>query len=537
MQISIIVLFHNNNRFYLTINSLLKQMGNEDEIIIVDDHSDDDFLSQLKAYENMLNIKIIHSDKIGNRSYNRNIGAALSNYPHLLFVDGDIVLLDNCLFLIKMALNSGYVGAFGNILQGGDTPEQMTLKVGFDYLNFLEKNPQIEDFFNIGMGYDKRSSRISENIVNHNEWQFFYSGYCAATKDAFIKCGGFNESFQGWGAEDVEFGYRLSQCGDLKFVHEAYAYHISYQRDLFKIMQNNKKNIYLFFYQQTNPLLELFLTFHLSTKIISTMDYIKSKVKTMNLCSKHMVDAVGEISVLPVSDQYPNGSIAYFSEDCILTTIDLMGMALPFNDSQFTCANLTTDILCYPEMIAAKILQECLRVADVVKIYKTTQRKHILWNEMSMHMLTSLSSTMDRTDYHAYMLNDFTFQDMGKYYVIVGGVVTQMPYVHIDNLPNVYTRSNCEIKKYMVFDLTNGVPQHRLSQILKDNGICSNGVYHIPSPSHKLCLSELIYGELQLLHIPFAYIIDDQSSIDKSDIWWKYTTRHCDKIIVYQDKE
>ena len=537
MSISIIVLFHNNNKFYLTMNSLTRQMESEDEIIIVDDHSDTDFLTQLKEYEDKSSIKIIHSDMIGNRSRNRNIGAALAINPNLLFVDGDIVLLDNCVFLIKMALASGCVGAFGNILQGGDTPEQMTLKVGFDYIKFLENNPKLEDFFKNGIGYDKRSGRISENIVHHNEWQFFYSGYCAATKEAFVKCGGFNESFQGWGAEDVEFGYRLSQCGDLKFIHEAYAYHISHQRDLFKIMQNNKKNIYWFFYQQINPLLELFLTFHLSTAIISTMDFIKSKVKAMGLSSEHKVDTVGEISVIPISDRYPHGSIAYYDKDGILTTIDLMGMALPFNDNQFVCANLTTDMFCYPEMIVARILQECLRVAEVVKIYKTKKRKHILWNETPINALSSWSSSMDRTDYHAYMLNDFTFQDLGEYYIIMGGIVTQMPYVHIDNLPDVYPASHSETKKFMVFDLTNGVPAQRLNQILQENGVRADGVYHIPSPSNDICLSELIYGELQLLHIPFAYIISDQSTIDQSDVWWKYITRHHDKIIIYQEKE
>ena len=162
---SIIVLFHNNTRVNYVIDALLRQRISGDEIIIVNDNSSAEYLKILDGYKKIKDIFIINSDLIGNRSHNRNAGAAKAKNPFLLFVDGDIVISENCLHLLRMALLSGYVGAFGNIIQGGNTPEQMNLLTGFDYIEFLEKNPTVEDFYKNNLAYDKRANLIAQTIV------------------------------------------------------------------------------------------------------------------------------------------------------------------------------------------------------------------------------------------------------------------------------------------------------------------------------------------------------------------------------------
>ena len=532
---SIIVLFHNNGHFHLIINTLLKQRIPGDEIIIVNDHSDEESLQILKPYERLESVAIVNANLKGNRSHNRNVGASYAKNPFLLFVDGDIVLLDNCLHLLRMALEAGYVGAFGNIIQGGDTPEQMNLKVGFDYISFLENNPCVEDFFKFGIANDRRTGLLAENIVYRTEWQFYYSGYCAATKKAFDECGKFNETFQGWGAEDVEFGYRLEQQGDIQFLNGAYAYHVSHSRDLYSIMQNNRKNLYLFFSQQPNNLIETFLIFHLSANILEAMNYVKDKVMQMNLDERHNLREAGELSILPVSHKYPNGCVGYYNDDLTLHEISILGMALPFNDNQFICANLSTDIFCYPESISVRIIQECYRVARNVKIFKGVQRKRILWNNAPIHSLTTRRSSMDRTNYHAHLLNDFTFLDEGEYYTINGGVATKMPYVHIDNLPDVYPSRITPKRKCMLFDFTNSLSEKQINKIAQDNNLEIIAIYKILDQAGKsIRLSDVIFGEIQLLNIPFVYVIDKESTIDMTDIWWNYKNRHDDQIITYQ---
>lgn len=535
-NISIIVLFHNNERFNIVIDALLKQRQNSDEIIIVNDHSDAKHLKSLEKYRNETNVSVVSSNLTANRSHNRNIGAACAKHNMLLFVDGDIVLLDNCLNLIKMTLSSGYDGAFGNIIQGGNTPEQMNLLVGFDYLKFLENNPNLEDFFKLNIAHDRRMGLIPENIIYRTEWQFYYSGYCAATKKAFEKCGGFNETFAGWGAEDVEFGYRLEKCGNIKYLNGAYAFHLSHQRDLFAIMQNNKKNLYLFFSQQPTNEVEIYIAFHLSSGILDSMSYIRNKVAELNLCNKHKLKNIREISILPVSDKYPNGSVAYIGEDLNVQELPLMGIALPFNDCQFDYANLSTDIFCYPELLAVKIVQESFRVSKCVRIFKYPTRKHILWNSSVVNPLGARMSGMDRTNYHARVVNDFIFSDNGEYYTVTGGVVAKMPYVHIDNLPELYSKENPEKTECLLFDFTEkGLNDSDIDKVVAQNGLTVKGVYRIRlcNKNGTLKLSEIILGEMQLLNIPFAYAIDKGTQVDKNDIWWKYKFRTGDRIIYH----
>ena len=534
-NISIIVLFHNNERFDIVIDALLKQRHEGDEIIIVNDHSSSDFLKVLQNLKTEKDVTVINSDIVANRSHNRNIGAERAKHELLLFVDGDIILLDNCLTLIKLALTSGYEGAFGNIIQGGNTPEQMNLLVGFDYLKFLEGNPDLEDFFKLNIAHDRRTGLIPENIVYRTEWQFYYSGYCAVTKKAFYTCGKFNETFAGWGAEDVEFGYRLEKYGNIKFISGAYAYHLSHDRDLFAIMQNNKKNLYLFFSQQPTTEVETYMAFHLSTNILDSMKFIRDKIVELNLCDKHNLTATEEISVLPVSKKYPFGCIAYLDSDVKFNEKYLMGIALPFNDNQFEYANLSTDIFCYPEIIAVKIVQECYRVAKCVRIFKCQKREHLKWNSAVVNVLGSRMSGMDRTNYHARVINDFIFSDNGEYYTVTGGVATKMPYVHIDNLPVIYPLRKHEITECLLFDFTNGgLSDFEIDKVTVENSVKVKGIYRIRLYNNKILkLSEIILGEMQLLKTPFIYVLEKGSQIDKNDIWWKYKTRGCDKIIYH----
>lgn len=98
-NISIIVLFHNNERFDIVIDALLKQRHEGDEIIIVNDHSSSDFLKVLQNLKTEKDVTVINSDIVANRSHNRNIGAERAKHELLLFVDGDIILFyrSNCL--------------------------------------------------------------------------------------------------------------------------------------------------------------------------------------------------------------------------------------------------------------------------------------------------------------------------------------------------------------------------------------------------------------------------------------------------------
>lgn len=531
---SIVVLCH-NNKLEWVLDAILRQRIDGDEIIVVNDHSDKEYIDKLQPYLRLDDIKLIDSDLVGNRSRNRNIGAKNAKNPLLLFVDGDIVLMDNCMNLIRMTLESGYAGAFGNIIQGGNTPMQMNLLAGFDYLKFLEQNPPIEEFYKKDLAYDKRAGLIQQNILSKSEWQYYYSGYCAAAKTSFFDCGMFNESFVGWGAEDVEFGYRLEKHGDIKFITGAYAYHVSHDRDLYKILQTNKKNIYQFFSQQPCHEMEIFLAFHLNTEILDAVKFIKDKIKERKIIEPEISKGARDIIISVATDADPNGCVTYSDGTGVDRRLSLMGVALPFNNDQFECAHLSENIFCYPEPVAVRIIQECYRTAKNVKIYKVADRAHIHWNGAVVGAVFSVHSGMDRLYYRASLLNDFTFADDGEYYTVTGGIATKMPNVYIDNLPDIYGAivSSCATP-CLLFDFTSGLNTAQLDELTETHNIEIKGVYKCAVPRRHIRLSETLCAGMHAIDMRFVYVVDAQTEIDKNDIWWAYKNRGSDKIVVYQ---
>ena len=89
ITLSIIFLCHNNQYIDVAINAVLEQIDANDEIIIVDDHSNLSTLAVLEKYKTNSNINIISSDKIANRSYAdysmKNMGKSL-NILHILMM-------------------------------------------------------------------------------------------------------------------------------------------------------------------------------------------------------------------------------------------------------------------------------------------------------------------------------------------------------------------------------------------------------------------------------------------------------------------
>src|SRR5699024_10597636 len=115
-------------------------------------------------------------------------------------------------------------------------------------------------------------------------------------------------------------------------------------RDFWVISNSNKKNLYLFYQQCPATDIELFLACNLNIQTLDAIDYIKNKMIKLNIYPKHILNKKGELSISIPTREHPNGSVAYLDSFSNRIELDIMGMALPFNNAQFDCANLTTDI-------------------------------------------------------------------------------------------------------------------------------------------------------------------------------------------------
>ena len=103
LSITAIVIAHNTQGIYACINSIMRQIDENDEIIIVDDHSNDEYLNRLTQYCMSNKIMLIQADTCGNRARNRNLGAIQASNDILLFIDADMVILQKTISAIKKA--------------------------------------------------------------------------------------------------------------------------------------------------------------------------------------------------------------------------------------------------------------------------------------------------------------------------------------------------------------------------------------------------------------------------------------------------
>ena len=116
--VSVVMLSRNNPEIALAATSIAKQLGPQDEFIMVDDHSRDDYKSRLVQLSGNLGILLLDSDRRGNRSYNRNLGASCASRDIILFVDGDMVMLDESVAEIKCAFRTRAESAFVGHVHG-----------------------------------------------------------------------------------------------------------------------------------------------------------------------------------------------------------------------------------------------------------------------------------------------------------------------------------------------------------------------------------------------------------------------------------
>jgi glycosyltransferase involved in cell wall biosynthesis len=198
----------------LVLTSLQNQIVfKEYEVIVIDDGSDDNTINFLEDYSfrnlpfSFRYIKLKHS---GNRSKCRNVGAKKARGRFLLFLDDDTVFLsDHELdkIISKCKSKKFLCGAkrFWSFVTWNRDQFLVALKE-HDY-SFL-KNKCI-----LPLGINRR-----KGFRDLFEYSFIANCGVVAKKD-FLKTGGFDENtFDGWGREDVDLMLRL-YLNNLKFVN------------------------------------------------------------------------------------------------------------------------------------------------------------------------------------------------------------------------------------------------------------------------------------------------------------------------------
>lgn len=402
MKISAIVLCHNNYYINRVVESIKAQLNNDDEIFVVDDHS----CQEVREIIDSMGVQVLDPQEKGNRSANRNLAAKKSNGELLLFVDGDVLLGEGALEIIRNFDYRGISGVCGSVAAMRMTPETMTIENHsyFEKISF--------DSYDMDYWQSKYPDSRNERVIL--PWNRFYTAFSIVPRDLFYKAGMFDESFQGWGGEDIDLGYRLRELGKLVILKELCALHIPHIRNIPQEEINGRRNMYKMLDKYRNREMEELISFALTPYVTDGINTVCQRLRELDN-SGHTIEASKkELLYHPVSRQEPDGKIEYYvsgkkKEEAFL------GLALPFDDGCFEGAVTTTHIFDYPKGIATRILQELIRAASSVRVIKYPSR-NVEWGEIESTF--KYVFCYYKTYLFADTYEDFSIKDMGEYYLV-----------------------------------------------------------------------------------------------------------------------
>ena len=163
---------------------LNKNVGNY-EIIVVDDGSSDDTSSWIKNNRDILPHVVLYEQEHGGPALGRNLGVIKSKYEIIIFIDSDLIVLDDFIIrhidklLIFWSKNNKKCFTYGSVINTSD----------FD-------NPQSEKY-----------------KLLDTSFAYFATGNVAISKELILSVGLFDTSFSLYGWEDLELGERLQKVG------------------------------------------------------------------------------------------------------------------------------------------------------------------------------------------------------------------------------------------------------------------------------------------------------------------------------------
>lgn len=380
--LSIIFLCHNNTTIDMCIESVLEQIKENDEIIVVDDHSDVETWGLLQQYKQANKISLYASSIKGNRSYNRNLGAKAAKNEILVFLDGDMVLGNNGLEVIRQAYHKRPEEAFiGQKHAVNFNPLQLYLYAHIDnYMEQLKTYSGREQLAENLLFQDKRQFAFENERNEKYNWTLYYTGLNTVSKKVFDEIGGFDEAFEAWGSEDVDFGYRISKKYSIGFLNKLHAFHIPHDRDVIKNEISNVKNIKYMLRKYNTWEFEIMDNFF-GYGSLPVFHNVIQRMRLLSVSDSDISLNNNEIFIDIISAKHPNGQIFCWENNEKKMICSMLGVSIPCEDKSFRAAYVSEHVFIYPILLTCRILQEALRIAENVYIYPTNDAIRLSWRE------------------------------------------------------------------------------------------------------------------------------------------------------------
>ncbi|MCG2613447.1 glycosyltransferase [Terrimonas sp. NA20] len=240
-KVSLIVATYNwPEALKLCLASIADQSVLPDEVIIADDGSTEETDQLIERMRPLLPIPVVHvwqEDKGFRLTKIRNKAIAKASYEYIIQVDGDLILQKH---FVRDHLE---VSRPGHFVAGSRTMINETLSK-----RLLQSGKHLLNPYRSGIG--NRLNAIRNKIFRSRLTTRYKPGNLeklrgcnmAFWKKDLIATNGYNEAFEGWGKEDNEIAYRLSNANITKLALKfgGVVYHLHHRENCRGLCQKNQ---------------------------------------------------------------------------------------------------------------------------------------------------------------------------------------------------------------------------------------------------------------------------------------------------------
>jgi glycosyltransferase involved in cell wall biosynthesis len=362
------------------LEALCNQRFNKEqfELIVIDDGSPDDISPIIEKAKKQINLEYIRLEHTGNLSINRNTGVAKAKGEFLIFLDSEMITEPDFLQSFYETIGDQekivVLGGYRSILPF----ERNILRLGNvqNNLQIIRNLPAMVD--------DRVESMVlkkEQGIAYIGNWQVVYGNCICVSKKEFLSVGGFDNAFaNGWGAEDIETGYRLFKNGNRIVHHErVVCYHLPHPADRHACITSLKRNYQYFIRKHNHWLVELFIrefeahaveTITLQEKILKRQWCIHNAFSLNDgiwkSYEKVVLFGIEDTRILDGN----NIKAAYIPESKSNSPKirNLIGITIDENDNSYDCAIISGEYETINRGLFMLIVNEAKRVADTVII-------------------------------------------------------------------------------------------------------------------------------------------------------------------------